>query len=64
MSQLAQEERLSYTVSEAARLIGISDASLYKQVRAGKVGHVKVGSRTLIPASILRVLLAGGQGQQ
>jgi excisionase family DNA binding protein len=41
-------ERLAYSVSEAARLTGLSRDLLYDQMRQGTLGYIKVGRRRLI----------------
>ena len=41
-------ERLAYSVSEAARLAGLSRDLLYDEMRRGNLGYIKVGRRRLI----------------
>lgn len=41
-------ERLAYSVSEAARLTGLSRDLLYDQMRQGNLDYIKVGRRRLI----------------
>ena len=40
-----------YETTEAARLIGISYATLYRWIRAGKLTPIRIAGRTLIPKS-------------
>ena len=40
--------RLAYSVSEAARLTGLSRDLLYDQMRRGNLGYLKIGRRRLI----------------
>ena len=40
-----------HDVDEAAELIGIGVATLWRWIKAGKVAPVKVSGRTLIPTS-------------
>jgi excisionase family DNA binding protein len=40
-----------YETTEAARLIGISYATLYRWVKAGKITPIRIAGRTLIPKS-------------
>ena len=47
-------ERLAYGVIEAASLLGLSRASLYKMMSAGELASFKAGKRRLIAAEALR----------
>jgi excisionase family DNA binding protein len=49
--------RLTYTVSEAAHILGLSRASAYELVRAGKIPSVRSGRRLVVPAKALHALL-------
>lgn len=40
-----------YETAEAARLIGIGYATLYRWVKAGKLIPIRIAGRTLIPKS-------------
>lgn len=51
------ERRLTYTVEEAAVLIGISRAKAYKCVRSGELRSVHLGRRIVIPAVAIEDLL-------
>ena len=42
---------------DAAKSLGISRATLYRQISNGRIRVVKIGSRTVIPASCLLALL-------
>lgn len=50
----AEAEKLSYTVKEVCRLVGISTATFYKFLGRGDVRAVKLGNKTLILATDLR----------
>ena len=50
-------QRLAYSISEAARLIGISARSLRYLMQTGRLGFSKVGRRTVIPRAELEILL-------
>jgi excisionase family DNA binding protein len=41
-------ERLAYSVDEAAAITGLSRDLLYDQMRAGKLAYLKVGRRRII----------------
>lgn len=51
---------LTYTVSEAASLLGISRNSAYEAVRVGDLPSIRLGRRILIPRRRLEHLLASG----
>ena len=40
-----------YETTEAAQLIGIGYATLYRWIRAGKLTPIRIAGRTLIPKS-------------
>jgi excisionase family DNA binding protein len=50
-------ERLAYSVSEAARLTGLSRDLLYDQMRQGNLDYIKVGRRRLITRQHLEQFL-------
>jgi excisionase family DNA binding protein len=50
-------QRLTYSVDEAAELLGISRTSAYEAIRKGEIPHIKIGKRILIPKSALTNLL-------
>ena len=52
------EQRLAYSVDEAATVTGLSRDLLYDQMRAGKLGYLKVGRRRIITREHLSAFLA------
>ena len=59
------EERLTYTLTEAARRLGISRALAYEAVNRGELSVCRIGRRVLIPrAALLRLLEDGPFGAQ
>ena len=52
------QERLTFTVEEAAAVLGISRAFAYESVRRGDIPHIKIGRRILIPKAKLQELLS------
>jgi len=52
------EERLTLTVEEAARLLGISRALAYQLVARDEIPSVRLGRRLLVPRRALDALLA------
>ena len=53
------DERLTYTVAEAARLLGIGRNQAYQAIHAGQLPALRVGNRLLIPRDALERMLAG-----
>jgi excisionase family DNA binding protein len=51
-------DRLTYTVGEAAQLLGISRNSAYEAARRGEIPTIRVGRRILVPRNRLEELLA------
>ena len=50
-------ERLTLTVEEAARLLGVGRRTAYEAVRTGALPSVRLGRRILIPRKALLVML-------
>jgi excisionase family DNA binding protein len=51
---------LAYQVSPFCRMVGIGRSHFYNLVSRGKIRVIKLGNRTLVPASEAERLLAGG----
>lgn len=51
------DERLAYSVNEAARLTGLSRDLLYDEMRRGNLTYIKVGRRRLITREHLQQFL-------
>jgi excisionase family DNA binding protein len=49
--------RLSYSIEEAAAMIGIGRTTLYGLIKTGELPIVKIGTRTLVRRSDLENLL-------
>jgi excisionase family DNA binding protein len=52
------EQRMAYSVDEAAAVTGLSRDLLYDQMRTGKLGYLKVGRRRIITREHLAAFLA------
>lgn len=52
------DERLTLTVEEAARLLGISRNSAFRAVQRGQLPSVRIGRRILIPRERLAALIS------
>jgi excisionase family DNA binding protein len=57
-SKKAADERLTYDVPEASRLLGISRNSAYAAAKAGLIPVLNVGGRMLVPKAALHQMLA------
>ena len=53
-------DRLTYTVTEAAVLLGISRTSAYECVRRGEIPSLTLGRRVVISRVVLERMLEGG----
>ncbi len=53
-----EEKRLTLSVKEAARLLGIGRNLAYDRVKTGEIPVIRIGRRLLVPRSALEKLLA------
>ena len=53
-------ERLTYSVEEAATLLGISRSLAYEAARSGDLPTIRIGRRILVPATALQRLIDAG----
>jgi excisionase family DNA binding protein len=58
VSSIEPNERLAYSVDEAAAITGLSRDLLYDQMRVGKLAYLKVGRRRIIGRRHLEAFLA------
>lgn len=56
--------KLSYTVDEAAAVIGVSRATIYRMVRAGELSKFTWFGRTLIRADVIEQALDRASGRE
>jgi excisionase family DNA binding protein len=49
----------TYSVEEAARILGVGRNSAYEAVRAGQIPAIRVSHRILVPRAALERLLEG-----
>lgn len=61
---MASGERLTYTVEEAAAVLGISRAFAYEAVQRGDIPHLRIGRRILIPRAALHRLVEAAGGER
>jgi excisionase family DNA binding protein len=45
----------AYSIDEAAQVLGVSTATIYRLVRRGELPSLKVGARTLIPVRAIDI---------
>jgi excisionase family DNA binding protein len=55
----SSEDRLTRTVEEAAKALGISRAIAYEAVNNGDIPTIRIGRRILVPKAALNRLLSG-----
>jgi excisionase family DNA binding protein len=51
------DDRLVYTVVEAADLLGISRSHAYEMIARNELAHVRLGRRVLVPKRAVLALL-------
>ncbi len=56
---MENDGRLTYSVPEAAQLLGLSRNSAYQAILTGELPHLKIGKRILVPKVQLLKLLEG-----
>jgi excisionase family DNA binding protein len=57
-------ERVTISVEEAGRLLGISRGSAYEAARRGDIPTIRIGKRLIVPvAGLERLLASAGKGQ-
>lgn len=55
------KEKLTLTVAEAAKCLGICRNSAYEAIARGEIPVIRIGKRLLVPKAALEVLLSDGQ---
>ncbi len=56
-----ENEKLTLTVAEAAKCLGICRNSAYEAIARGEIPVIRVGKRLLVPKVALETLLTAGQ---
>ena len=59
-SSITSDTPLAFTITDAARKIGVSSSLIWKLARTGRLDLVRVGGRTLVRADDLQKLINGG----
>lgn len=57
MQQAAPLDRRSYTVPEAATVAGTGTAAIYKAITDGRIPHIRMGKKIIIPRHAFHVWL-------
>ena len=61
--KLAEAQRRTLSVEQAARQLGISRSSAYSYARDGLIPTIKLGERVLVPKAAFEKLMKGTQTQ-
>lgn len=64
MKLTSPPERATYTLAEAAWLLGVSVATLRRAIAAGEVPGLRVRGRILVPRESFDRLLSGGNTRE
>ena len=56
---IVEPETLTYTITEAARLIGVSRRFAYEMAGSGELPAVRLGHKLIVPKAALERFLAG-----
>jgi excisionase family DNA binding protein len=56
------DDRLTLTVDEARRLLGLSRELAYAAVRSGEIPSIRIGRRLLVPRKALLAMLDRAHG--
>lgn len=62
MITMQEHDRVTLTVEEAAKALGIGRGLAYEAVGRGEIPTVRIGRRLLVPRAALQRLLAGEDG--
>ena len=55
---MQQVQRLTYSVEEVSRILGISRSHAYKAVETGEIPSITIGHRKLVPKAVLDEILS------
>ncbi len=56
-----ENEKMTLTVAEAAKCLGICKNSAYEAIARGEIPVIRIGKRLLVPKAALETLLTAGQ---
>jgi excisionase family DNA binding protein len=55
-------ERMTITIREAAKLLGIGRSQAYEAAKRGEIPNIRIGKRVLVPTAALNAMLKREQG--
>jgi len=55
---MTQPERATYSVPEAARVLGVSRNTAYEAIKAGQIPALRIGRRIVVPRQEIDRLLS------
>ena len=55
---MMESEKLTISIKDCAKLLGIGRTAAYQAVQSGQIPSLKIGRRRLVPKSALERLLA------
>ncbi|PTR05294.1 MULTISPECIES: helix-turn-helix domain-containing protein [unclassified Novosphingobium] len=55
----SQPAKVGYSIREACQATSLSKSTIYNHIAAGRLRAVRVGGRTIVPATALHALLEG-----
>ncbi len=55
---MMETEKLTISITDCAKLLGIGRSAAYQAVQSGQIPSLKIGRRRLVPRSALERLLA------
>ncbi len=58
----ASQERLTFSMTEAAKLLGIGDGTAYKAAKRGEIPIIRFGKRIRVPCAALYKMLGESDG--
>jgi excisionase family DNA binding protein len=59
----ADTERLTFTIAETAKKLGIGKNQAYEAARCGEIPTIRIGKRILVPKAALDRMLLPSTGQ-
>ena len=59
-STASPPEKLTYSIREAAKLLGIHQVTAYRMARRGELPSMRLGSRVVVPADALKEFIEAG----
>ena len=54
-----EASRMTYTIPEAGRILGIGRNSAYEAARRGEIPVIRIGGRIVVPVAALEHMLGG-----